>query len=94
MHLQIAWRRAGRPSTTVDGDRGTESALQSTAFDKRRASSRMETPMTTSEHDTTLESQKPDEAGDTEKNVVVETEFKITVRKLDGIVRPRGVLAE
>jgi hypothetical protein len=50
--------------------------------------------MTTSEHDTTLESQEPDEAGETEKIVVVETEFKITVRKLDGVVRPRGVLAE
>jgi hypothetical protein len=50
--------------------------------------------MTTSEHDTTLESHEPDEAGETEKNVVVETEFKITVRKLDGVVRPRGVLAE
>ncbi len=50
--------------------------------------------MTTSEHDTTPESQEPDEAGETEKIVVVEPEFKITVRKLDGVVRPRGVLAE
>jgi hypothetical protein len=30
----------------------------------------------------------------TERNIVVETEFKIVVRKLDDAARPRGVLAE
>jgi hypothetical protein len=50
--------------------------------------------MTTSEHDNPLETQEANEDADTEKSVVVETEFKITVRKLDVVVRPRGVLAE
>ncbi len=94
VHSQVALRRASRASSTFDGECGTESALRSIAFDWRRASSRTETSMTTSEHDTTPESQEPDAAGDTEKIVVVEPEFKITVRKLDGVARPRGVLAE
>jgi len=34
------------------------------------------------------------DSGDTEKNIGVDTEFKITIRKLDVTVRPRGVLAE
>jgi len=52
--------------------------------------------MTTNERDIdeTSSPELDSDGGDTETNIGVDTEFKITVRKLDLPVRPRGVLAE